>query len=310
MSNCLVKWQAFDTYRNGYIRKETEFRNVTLACEDGQEMKAHKVILSSGSLFFREILTKMRHTEPFIFLYGIQKCDLENIIEFIYTGEVCIDENGIGQFIEIAKVFKIPGLGDLEYISTVKNGIVTKESEIEEEKNSSKSKFDNEVVDLHDDNSQEDLDINSENINVIEREECKVNTSENETQFVEENEIGGIFSSLTDELHTRRDDLMDKVDGLWECKQCKKTFVRQNHFNTHADTHFKDGENVCALCNKTLGTKDSLRKHISYVHSKASSMCSRCGKSGMNRNQHRNHVYQAKLKGKCPKEKSNIKIEM
>ena len=95
-----------------------------------------------------------------------------------------------------------------------------------------------------------------------------------------------------------------------QCKECKKTFVRQDHLKTRAETHIKDGENMCPLCNKTLGTKDSLRKHISYVHSKTSSMCSRCGKSGMNKNQLRNHIYQAKQKGKCPKEKSNIKIEL
>ena len=42
------------------LRKENDFFDVTLACKDGQ-LEAHKVILSSCSAFFKEILKKNKH---------------------------------------------------------------------------------------------------------------------------------------------------------------------------------------------------------------------------------------------------------
>ena len=303
MSNCLVKWQGFDAYRNEYIKHETEFVNVTLACEDGQDIKAHKVILSSGSLFFRDVLSKIRHPEPLLFLYGLKRSDLQNIIEFIYTGRTSIVENEIGKFIQIAKLFKIPGLENFECISAAKDAIVDKEPEIAEEAKSPQSyQFDDELVDLKDEDSQEDLDFCRENISIIDNEESEVNSGEITTQFIEEN-----GNDNNDKII--REDLIDKMDG-WECKECKKTFLRQDHFKCHLKTHSKHKENVCTFCNKTLRTKSALRNHISYVHSKTSAMCSGCGKSGMNKNQLRNHTYQAKLTGKCPKERSNVKIDV
>ena len=35
----------------GDLREDTEFSNVTLACEDGQQVEAHKVILAGQVLF-------------------------------------------------------------------------------------------------------------------------------------------------------------------------------------------------------------------------------------------------------------------
>ena len=37
----------------GNLRKEHEFVDVILACEDGQQIKAHKVILASSSPLFK-----------------------------------------------------------------------------------------------------------------------------------------------------------------------------------------------------------------------------------------------------------------
>ena len=42
----------------GSLRNDKEFTNVTLACEDGQQMEAHKGILAASSPFFQKILQK------------------------------------------------------------------------------------------------------------------------------------------------------------------------------------------------------------------------------------------------------------
>ena len=43
------------------LRDDKEFADVTLACEDDQQMEAHKVILASSSPFFEKILQSNKH---------------------------------------------------------------------------------------------------------------------------------------------------------------------------------------------------------------------------------------------------------
>jgi hypothetical protein len=76
-----MKLEKFHLSRNDFhlssasafreLLKENYFADVTLACEDGQQVKAHKVILSSSSLFFKNILLKNLHPSPLILLAGI-----------------------------------------------------------------------------------------------------------------------------------------------------------------------------------------------------------------------------------------------
>ena len=50
-----LQWNDFqDNIKGAFknLRKENDFANVTLACEDGQQVEAHKVILAASSPFF------------------------------------------------------------------------------------------------------------------------------------------------------------------------------------------------------------------------------------------------------------------
>ena len=59
----------------GELRDENKFTDLTLVCEDGQQMEAHKVILASSSPFFENILQKSKHPHPLIYLRGFQSKD-------------------------------------------------------------------------------------------------------------------------------------------------------------------------------------------------------------------------------------------
>ena len=59
-----LQWNNFKENANsafGKLRDDEEFSDVTLVCEDRQQMAAHKVILASSSPFFAKILQK-KHT--------------------------------------------------------------------------------------------------------------------------------------------------------------------------------------------------------------------------------------------------------
>ena len=42
----------------GNLREDKHFTDVTLACEDGQQLEAHKVILAASSPFFQNVLER------------------------------------------------------------------------------------------------------------------------------------------------------------------------------------------------------------------------------------------------------------
>ena len=68
-------WAEFETFTSGTLTDlffDKDFLDVTLACDDGQQIKAHKVVLSSCSSFFKNILLKNPHPSPLIYLKGVK----------------------------------------------------------------------------------------------------------------------------------------------------------------------------------------------------------------------------------------------
>ena len=52
----------------GDLRGDEDFTDVTLVCEDGQQVEAHKVILVASSPFFKELLRKNKHSHPLVYM--------------------------------------------------------------------------------------------------------------------------------------------------------------------------------------------------------------------------------------------------
>ena len=50
------------------LREDRDFTDVTLACEDGQQIEAHKVVLASASPVFMKLLKKNKHPHPLIYM--------------------------------------------------------------------------------------------------------------------------------------------------------------------------------------------------------------------------------------------------
>ena len=82
----------------------------TLACEDGQQLEAHKVILASSSPFFQKILQKSKHPHPLIYLRGFQSKDFVSILDFLYFGEANVYQEDLDSFLAIAEEIQLKGL--------------------------------------------------------------------------------------------------------------------------------------------------------------------------------------------------------
>ena len=93
-----LKWEDFHentttSFRS--LRKTQDFFDVTLACEDGEQIKAHKVILSASSAFFHNILMRNTHAHPIIYMRGITSDELAEIVDFMYFGQANIYQENL-----------------------------------------------------------------------------------------------------------------------------------------------------------------------------------------------------------------------
>ena len=112
--NLCLKWTSFQEnvkHAFGNMREDKDFTDVALACEDGQQMGAHKVILAASSPFFQNIL-KNNKQSPHLLIYmrGVKSEDLKSIIDFLYMGEATVRKENLEDFLAVAAELKIAGL--------------------------------------------------------------------------------------------------------------------------------------------------------------------------------------------------------
>ena len=101
-----LKWDYFQKNINtaiGSLREDGHFNDVTLACEDGKQIEAHKVILATSSPLFQDLLRKNKHTHPLIYMRGMKSDDLIAIVDFLYHGEENIYQENLEAFLLIAE---------------------------------------------------------------------------------------------------------------------------------------------------------------------------------------------------------------
>ena len=94
----------------GSFRSDQDFTDVTLACEDGNQVEAHKVILASSSQFFQNLLRKNKHPHPLIYMRGVKSEDLVAIVDFLYFGESNVYQESLDAFLAIAEELQLIGL--------------------------------------------------------------------------------------------------------------------------------------------------------------------------------------------------------
>ena len=109
-----LKWNDFqDNVKSafGNLREDKDFTDVTLACEDGQQVNAHKVILVASSPFFKSLLGRNKqHPNLLIYMRGIKSLDLFAILDFLYFGEANVFQQNLDSFLAIAEELQLKGL--------------------------------------------------------------------------------------------------------------------------------------------------------------------------------------------------------
>ena len=79
----------------GNLREDNDFKDVTLACKDGQQVN---------------LLEKNKHPHPLIYMKGQKFEDMTAILDFLYSGEANVYQENLDSFLAIAEDLQLKGL--------------------------------------------------------------------------------------------------------------------------------------------------------------------------------------------------------
>ena len=251
MEKFSLKWNDFQSKVSksfSDLRKENDFLDVTLVSDDGKCLPAHKLVLSASSYFFKSILRKAPHSNAMIYLSGFNSKNLHSMMDYIYEGEVQILQDDIDEFLDVAQKLKIENLigSHLSEENDVSSDVFVKDPLPEED------------IFLKNDDTDCVEDFSSENLEP--EHEVKDDLIHPVSQF----------SSIVD-AKAAVDELVEKIDDCWTCKECGKTTTNKrtlSDLRRHAEIHIEGLAFDCQLCGKTFGSRIRLNGHKMREHKK------------------------------------------
>ena len=111
----VLKWNNFQshistTFEN--ILKQKAYSDVTLVCDDGPQLLAHKLVLSACSPVLGSILHNNPHHHPLLYMKGVKQQQMKAVLQFMYLGEVSVNQDRIQAFLDLTKEFQMKELNE------------------------------------------------------------------------------------------------------------------------------------------------------------------------------------------------------
>ena len=235
------------------LRREQEFADVTLALGGNKTVEAHKVVLASGSHFFKKLLTENKHPHPLIYIRNIHEKDLIAVVDFLYHGEVNILQENLDNFLNLAEELQLKGLSGPN--DTKQNKRVVHQPQ----NRKGRTKYNQ--------NPQQAV-FQSEDLGGMDLFDNKDRT----ISLVGESNVPKSFVSFKDgneELDNKIRSMMDRIDGVWTCTICGKVDKLNRSYNIkkHIDSmHIEGGFHPCSICGKECSSRNGLQSHVFRNH--------------------------------------------
>ena len=246
-----LQWNDFKenvTSAFGNLREGNYFADVTLACEDGKQFEAHKVILASSSPFFQNILTRNKHAHPLIYMRNMKSEDLVAILDFLYCGEANVFQENLDSFLAIAEELQLKGLMGKSQDDKV---------EIEEIPDSGK-------IQKHEFRNTK---FSEPFQNVKEMTGTEHDTGVRTLAL--ENNFAGDLQELENQTNSMIVKISNKINGkqLYKCTLCGKESDVKTNIKNHIEAKHLEGISIpCNLCEKTFRSRNSLANHNHVYH--------------------------------------------
>ena len=219
------------------LRYDSDLSDVTLVSDDHKHITSHRVVLSTSSSYFKEIFTKNKHSHPMLCLSGVTSQDINNVLDYIYNGEVKINEDNLKSFLEIANRFKLEGLMDQNLPEDTEDFIYQQET------------VDYAMVDVKD--CKVSTPIKEDNKKMQARTISTFQTSM----------ISDVFESMDELNQTIAENMSKGSDGMWSCSRCPRVSKKKDHMTEHVESHLSGLLFQCQNCDKTSRSRQSLRHH-------------------------------------------------
>ncbi|KAJ3631233.1 hypothetical protein MTP99_012374 [Tenebrio molitor] len=86
------------------------FTDVTLACEGGNPIKCHRMVLAACSPYFQNLFTDLPCKHPVVVLKDVKYVEIKAILEYMYRGEVNVAQDQLAALLKVAEALKVKGL--------------------------------------------------------------------------------------------------------------------------------------------------------------------------------------------------------
>ena len=219
-----LKWNDFHSNAIksfGVFRYEEYLHDVTLVSDDQYQVTAHKLVLSASSEYFKSFFKNNSNSNPFLCLDGVSSIDLNNILDYIYNGEVQIYQEHLDRFLAVAQRFKLEGLLGGEKEELEENNIPSYDPPPSRIKETDKVEPELSKSPLIDTSIQ----LNSQ------------------IQPIDTTDLNEIDNKLYEYLSRNS-------DGKYSCKVCGKIFQIKTHAKFHVETHMEGLTFPCHTCGK------------------------------------------------------------
>ena len=242
-----LRWNDFkQNIINSYqeLQIGSDFSDVTLVCEEDRQFEAHRIILSVCSLFFNRVLKGNKHTHPMIYMRGLNAKNLEAILDFIYRGEVNINQEDLDEFLALAEELQLKGLEkDEEHTSNADEENMVTQKTLKHKYYQSKA---NSIV------SQTNQGL-----------DCQYLTQVNKKQLVVS------ADTSIEDLKVKIYSMMESIEdgpNKWKCVVCGKESTQKSNMKSHIETHMEGLSYSCNQCDKVNKSYITLAKHVSRHH--------------------------------------------
>ena len=254
-----LKWNDFqENISAAFVNlKETQdFTDVTLVCEDNQQVEAHKIVLSTFSPWFMNLLRRNKQSHPIVYMRGINFNELLSITDYMYHGEVSILQEDLQVFLSLAEELQVKGL----------LGAISDPDKLPDKK------IDNKIVKVAENRKNKNTLIKTkiEHIYPMETSFKEIELYENPTDTnweVLATDTSVETANITD-LDEKINSMIDKKDkGLYSCTSCGKTCKQKQDIHRHVEAmHIEGVEYPCNNCGKTFRSREAIRKHNDRAH--------------------------------------------
>ena len=228
-----LKWNDFNSNASksfGIFRHEDYLHDVTLVSDDQYQITAHKLVLSASSDYFKNIFKNNKISNPFLCLDGVSSIDLNNILDFIYNGQVKIYQDHLDRFLTVAQRFKLEGL-----LKGENDGEVQEEKIIQN--------FDLKV------NVKKPEKVKSENVSTL---------LDTQISLTDATDLDNLDQKIYENMER-------KPGGIYSCKICSKTISggRRRDMKYHVESHMEGLTFPCNTCGKEFRSRNTFRAHFS-----------------------------------------------